>query len=92
MFPAKYFTPKYWARKFFGTKPGRGGAGPQPTAWAFEIVAPEMRGVEVARDSDFTIVLPDVRVNGILRLFRFELVEAEVLGVFVGPEQRGVEA
>ncbi len=92
MFPSKYCTPKYWARKFFGTKPRRGGAGPQPTAWAFEFVAPEERGVRVSREARLGLVEPAVRLAGILRLFRFELVEAEVRGVFVGPEQRGVEA
>ncbi len=93
MNPIKYFTPKYWAQKFFGTRPRAGqGQLPQPTMWRFEIVLPEERGIFVGHDATAETVLPESRGIAILRLIRGREVKPEVRGIYVNAEERGVES
>ncbi len=89
MIPLKYFSPKYWARKFFAGKP-TGGAAPSQHAGG-EFVHAELRGVVVLFETRGERP-EEVRTEALLRAFRHFNVDPEDRGLQVPPEDRGVVA
>ncbi len=89
MNPLKYFSPKYWARKFFAGRPA-GEAAPSQHAGG-EFIHAELRGIVVLLEMRGERP-EEIRTETLLRAFRRLNVDPEDRGLEVPPEDRGVVA